>query len=83
LFIGLSKNATLVVGNLLDYECPKNKNVIKGLNLSSHSLIRVEPNLVEECEERYASFVSSQSLLITMLLSNSNFYMHESLLSQF
>jgi len=60
LLIGLPENATLVVENLLDDECPK--SVIKGLILSIHSLIRDEPS-VKECEKRYASFVSSLHLI--------------------
>ncbi|MQM02720.1 hypothetical protein Taro_035489, partial [Colocasia esculenta] len=43
-------NAPLVVGQLLDDECPE--DFIKGLILSVRSLLPVEP-LVEECEKRY------------------------------
>ncbi|PON57561.1 Clathrin, heavy chain [Parasponia andersonii] len=42
-------NAPLVVGQLLDDECPE--DFIKGLILSVRSLLPVEP-LVEECEKR-------------------------------
>ncbi|KAL5985732.1 hypothetical protein ACLOJK_027719 [Asimina triloba] len=42
-------NAPLVVGKLLDDECPE--DFIKGLILSVRSLLPVEP-LVEECEKR-------------------------------
>ncbi|OIW02584.1 hypothetical protein TanjilG_24035 [Lupinus angustifolius] len=42
-------NAGLVVGQLLDDECPE--DFIKGLILSVRSLLPVEP-LVEECEKR-------------------------------
>ncbi|GMN23677.1 hypothetical protein TIFTF001_000226 [Ficus carica] len=42
-------NAHLVVGQLLDDECPE--DFIKGLILSVRSLLPVEP-LVEECEKR-------------------------------
>ncbi|TKY47560.1 Clathrin heavy chain 1 [Spatholobus suberectus] len=43
-------NAPLVVGQLLDDECPE--DFIKGLILSVRSLLPVEP-LVEECEKRW------------------------------
>lgn len=43
-------NAPLVVGQLLDDECPE--DFIKGLILSVRSLLPVEP-LVEECEKRF------------------------------
>ncbi|RRT35119.1 hypothetical protein BHE74_00047963, partial [Ensete ventricosum] len=43
-------NAPLVVGQLLDDECPE--DFIKGLILSVRSLLPVEP-LVAECEKRY------------------------------
>lgn len=42
-------NAPLVVGQLLDDECPE--DFIKGLILSVRSLLPVEP-LVDECEKR-------------------------------
>lgn len=45
-------NAPLVVGQLLDDECPE--DFIKGLILSVRSLLPVEP-LVEECEKRCAN----------------------------
>jgi clathrin heavy chain len=45
-------NAPLVVGQLLDDECPE--DFIKGLILSVRSLLPVEP-LVDECEKRYDS----------------------------
>jgi clathrin heavy chain len=45
-------NAPLVVGQLLDDDCPE--DFIKGLILSVRSLLPVEP-LVEECEKRYSS----------------------------
>ncbi|RZS01792.1 hypothetical protein BHM03_00031715 [Ensete ventricosum] len=44
-------NAPLVVGQLLDDECPE--DFIKGLILSVRSLLPVE-SLVAECEKRYA-----------------------------
>jgi hypothetical protein len=47
-------NAPLVVGQLLDDECPE--DFIKGLILSVRSLLPVEP-LVDECEKRYDSFI--------------------------
>lgn len=40
----------MVVGQLLDDECPE--DFIKGLILSVRSLLPVEP-LVDECEKRY------------------------------
>jgi hypothetical protein len=43
-------NAPLVVGQLLDDECPE--DFIKGLILSVRSLLPVEP-LVDECEKRF------------------------------
>ena len=43
-------NAPLVVGQLLDDECPE--DFIKGLILSVRSLLPVEP-LVDECEKRW------------------------------
>lgn len=46
-------NAPLVVGQLLDDECPE--DFIKGLILSVRSLLPVEP-LVDECEKRFDSF---------------------------
>lgn len=45
-------NAPLVVGQLLDDECPE--DFIKGLILSVRSLLPVEP-LVDECEKRLVS----------------------------
>ena len=45
-----SGNAPLVVGQLLDDECPE--DFIKGLIISVHSLLPIEP-LVEECEKRF------------------------------
>jgi hypothetical protein len=47
-------NAPLVVGQLLDDECPE--DFIKGLILSVRSLLPVEP-LVDECEKRFDSFI--------------------------
>ena len=47
-------NAPLVVGQLLDDECPE--DFIKGLILSVRSLLPVEP-LVDECEKRFEFFV--------------------------
>jgi hypothetical protein len=47
-------NAPLVVGQLLDDECPE--DFIKGLILSVRSLLPVEP-LVDECEKRFDSLV--------------------------
>jgi len=46
-------NAPLVVGQLLDDECPE--DFIKGLILSVRSLLPVEP-LVAECEKRCEPF---------------------------
>lgn len=46
-------NAPLVVGQLLDDECPE--DFIKGLILSVRSLLPVEP-LVDECEKRYRGY---------------------------
>jgi hypothetical protein len=47
-------NAPLVVGQLLDDECPE--DFIKGLILSVRSLLPVEP-LVDECEKRLVSHI--------------------------
>ena len=47
-------NAPLVVGQLLDDECPE--DFIKGLILSVRSLLPVEP-LVDECEKRFVSHI--------------------------
>ncbi|PON78992.1 Clathrin, heavy chain [Parasponia andersonii] len=58
-------NAPLVVGQLLDDECPE--DFIKGLILSVRSLLPVEP-LVEECEKRWFSCPS-----ILIVLQNSAF----------
>ncbi|CAN6483932.1 unnamed protein product [Victoria cruziana] len=52
-------NAPLVVGQLLDDECPE--DFIKGLILSVRSLLPVEP-LVEECEKRNRLRLLSQFL---------------------
>ncbi|KAJ0021343.1 hypothetical protein Pint_32516 [Pistacia integerrima] len=54
-------NAPLVVGQLIDDECPE--DFIKGLILSVRSLLPVEP-LVEECEKR------NRLLLITQFLEH-------------
>jgi clathrin heavy chain len=48
-------NAPLVVGQLLDDDCPD--DFIKGLILSVRSLLPVEP-LVEECEKRSQTEIS-------------------------
>jgi len=42
----------MVVGQLLDDECPE--DFIKGLILSVRSLLPVEP-LVDECEKRFVT----------------------------
>ncbi|XP_031504649.1 clathrin heavy chain 2-like isoform X3 [Nymphaea colorata] len=52
-------NAPLVVGQLLDDECPE--DFIKGLILSVRSLLPVEP-LVDECEKRNRLRLLSQFL---------------------
>lgn len=46
-------NAPLVVGQLLDDECPE--DFIKGIILSVRSLLPIEP-LVAECEKRFCNF---------------------------
>ena len=63
-------NAPLVVGQLLDDECPE--DFIKGLILSVRSLLPVEP-LVEECEKRCVS-LSFISTIIAMFISHLIFY---------
>ena len=55
-------NAPLVVGQLLDDECPE--DFIKGLILSVRSLLPVEP-LVEECEKRLCPCLSILVLNLT------------------
>jgi len=55
-------NAPLVVGQLLDDECPE--DFIKGLILSVRSLLPVEP-LVEECEKRWCLSFAFVLLLCT------------------
>ncbi|KAK8646629.1 hypothetical protein V6N13_120409 [Hibiscus sabdariffa] len=52
-FISEPSEWSLVVGQLLDDECPE--DFIKGLILSVRSLLPVEP-LVEECEKRLDNF---------------------------
>lgn len=56
-------NAPLVVGQLLDDECPE--DFIKGLILSVRSLLPVEP-LVDECEKRLV-FSSDLTLIVIHL----------------
>jgi clathrin heavy chain len=53
-------NAPLVVGQLLDDDCPD--DFIKGLILSVRSLLPVEP-LVEECEKRSQTEISIFSFI--------------------
>jgi hypothetical protein len=53
-------NAHLVVGQLLDDDCPE--DFIKGLILSVRSLLPVEP-LVDECEKRYCVQTCNYALL--------------------
>ena len=55
----------MVVGQLLDDECPE--DFIKGLILSVRSLLPVEP-LVAECEKRY------RALYLIMLLETISFF---------
>ncbi|RRT69743.1 hypothetical protein B296_00008399 [Ensete ventricosum] len=58
-------NAPLVVGQLLDDECPE--DFIKGLILSVRSLLPVE-SLVAECEKRYNSAFSGNFNLQKLLI---------------
>lgn len=59
-------NAPLVVGQLLDDECPE--DFIKGLILSVRSLLPVEP-LVDECEKRQGPIcVFAPSIMVTCLI---------------
>ncbi|KVI04842.1 Armadillo-type fold [Cynara cardunculus var. scolymus] len=58
-------NAPLVVGQLLDDECPE--DFIKGLILSVRSLLPVEP-LVDECEKRCNSAFSGNFNLQNLLI---------------
>lgn len=62
-------NAPLVVGQLLDDECPE--DFIKGLILSVRSLLPVEP-LVEECEKR---LFSCPSILVLSFITLTLFLM--------
>lgn len=65
-------NAPLVVGQLLDDECPE--DFIKGLILSVRSLLPVEP-LVDECEKRCCFRSLFVSLLFLIVLFPIDLYM--------
>ncbi|CAA6654735.1 unnamed protein product [Spirodela intermedia] len=62
-------NAPLVVGQLLDDECPE--DFIKGLILSVRSLLPVEP-LVDECEKRSQDVHVHNALGKIIIDSNNN-----------
>ncbi|KAG5405545.1 hypothetical protein IGI04_011664 [Brassica rapa subsp. trilocularis] len=72
-------NAPLVVGQLLDDECPE--DFIKGLILSVRSLLPVEP-LVEECEKRNRLRLLTQFLEHLVSEGSQDVHVHNSLVLQ-
>ncbi|KAE8039296.1 hypothetical protein FH972_011723 [Carpinus fangiana] len=71
-------NAPLVVGQLLDDECPE--DFIKGLILSVRSLLPVEP-LVEECEKRNRLRLLTQFLEHLVSEGSQDVHVHNALVS--
>ncbi|KAF5751355.1 Clathrin heavy chain 1 [Tripterygium wilfordii] len=71
-------NAPLVVGQLLDDECPE--DFIKGLILSVRSLLPVEP-LVEECEKRNRLRLLTQFLEHLVSEGSQDAHVHNALVS--
>ncbi|XP_071927132.1 clathrin heavy chain 1-like [Coffea arabica] len=69
-------NAPLVVGQLLDDECPE--DFIKGLILSVRSLLPVEP-LVDECEKRNRLRLLTQFLEHLVSEGSQDVYVHNAL----
>ncbi|GAB2274517.1 Clathrin heavy chain [Dionaea muscipula] len=69
-------NAPLVVGQLLDDECPE--DFIKGLILSVRSLLPVEP-LVEECEKRNRLRLLTQFLEHLVSEGSTDVHVHNAL----
>ncbi|KAH0933989.1 hypothetical protein HID58_011106 [Brassica napus] len=72
-------NAPLVVGQLLDDECPE--DFIKGLILSVRSLLPVEP-LVEECEKRNRLRLLTQFLEHLVSEGSQDVHVHNALVLQ-
>ncbi|CAI0443755.1 unnamed protein product [Linum tenue] len=66
-------NAPLVVGQLLDDECPE--DFIKGLILSVRSLLPVEP-LVDECEKRHVNRLRLLTQFLEHLVSEGSQDVH-------
>ncbi|KAG5064119.1 hypothetical protein JHK85_005302 [Glycine max] len=73
-------NAPLVVGQLLDDECPE--DFIKGLILSVRSLLPVEP-LVEECEKRNRLRLLTQFLEHLVSEGSQDVHVHNALVKAF
>uniref|UniRef100_A0A166BZ42 Clathrin heavy chain n=1 Tax=Daucus carota subsp. sativus TaxID=79200 RepID=A0A166BZ42_DAUCS len=71
-------NAPLVVGQLLDDECPE--DFIKGLILSVRSLLPVEP-LVDECEKRNRLRLLTQFLEHLVSEGSQDVHVHNALVS--
>ncbi|CAO2817070.1 unnamed protein product [Amaranthus hypochondriacus] len=69
-------NAPIVVGKLLDDECPE--DFIKGLILSVRSLLPVEP-LVEECEKRNRLRLLTQFLKHLVSEGSQDVHVHNAL----
>ncbi|KAH0891067.1 hypothetical protein HID58_053496 [Brassica napus] len=72
-------NAPLVVGQLLDDECPE--DFIKGLILSVRSLLPVEP-LVDECEKRNRLRLLTQFLEHLVSEGSQDVHVHNALVLQ-
>ncbi|CAI0415749.1 unnamed protein product [Linum tenue] len=73
-------NAPLVVGQLLDDECPE--DFIKGLILSVRSLLPVEP-LVDECEKRNRLRLLTQFLEHLVSEGSQDVHVHNALVKAF
>ncbi|KAF9597986.1 hypothetical protein IFM89_023471 [Coptis chinensis] len=69
-------NAPLVIGQLLDDECPE--DFIKGLILSVRSLLPVEP-LVEKCEKRNRLLLLTQFLEHLVSEGSQDVHVHDAL----
>ncbi|GKE01693.1 clathrin heavy chain 1 [Tanacetum coccineum] len=69
-------NAPLVVGQLLDDECPE--DFIKGLIISVRSLLPVEP-LVDECEKRNRLWLLTQFLEHLVSEGSQDVHVHNAL----
>ncbi|CAN1325758.1 Clathrin heavy chain 1 [Linum perenne] len=73
-------NAPMVVGQLLDDECPE--DFIKGLILSVRSLLPVEP-LVDECEKRNRLRLLTQFLEHLVSEGSQDVHVHNALVKAF